>query len=251
MKKDGFTFIELMVAVVIGAFVTVTAVAAMRGIASAKQTHQHLTELNDEIRYAEQLIRQDLNNLYRSSDFKNAQFELSYLDSDDGIETQSLMFYAVSRKKIRSLQPEGDVYEVQYAIKQNFDTQELFLTRRCCPVVPGVFRNAEDRGWGVLAPVAESIVAMQVRCYNGTEWVDEWNEKRGQFPGLVEVTLLAVGDNENQVLRRSFLINIPRILTKAPVFDSQGQEQTPQNDNSQQNNMENRPPNEGNGGEPQ
>lgn len=254
MKKDGFTFVELMIAVVIGAFVTVTAVAAMRGIASGKQTHQHLTELNDEVRYAERLIRQDLINMYRSGDFKESQFELSYLDTDDGIETQSLMFYTVNQKKVRPLQPEGDVYEVQYAIKYNADAEQMYLTRRCCPVVPGVSQSNEDRGWGVLVPIAENITAMKIRCYNGKEWVDEWNEKNGKFPELVEVSLMGISDNNKRTFKRSFLTNTPRIVTKSIGGDSQDQEQAQEEDPSQQGHKggtdtNNPSPNENNGGE--
>lgn len=254
MKKDGFTFVELMIAVVIGAFVTVTAVAAMSGIASGKRTHQRLTELNDEVRYAERLIRQDLINMYRSSDFKDTQFELSYLDTDDGIETQSLTFYTVSQKKVRPLQPEGDVYEVQYAMKNNAETDQIYLTRRCCPIVPGVSQNDEDRGWGVLVPIAENIAAMKIRCYDGKEWIDEWNEKFGKFPELVEVTLVAVSDNNKRSLKRSFLTNIPRIVTDSHGADSQDQEKEQEEATSQQKqngqtNTNNQPSNMESGGE--
>lgn len=234
MRKNGFTFVELMIAIVIGTFVTVTAVAAMRGIASGKQTHQRLTELNDEVRYAERLIRQDLFNLYRSSDFKDSQFELSYLDTNESLDMQSLRFYTVSHRKVRPLQPEGDVYEVQYSIQSNPDTEHVYLIRRCCPVVPGVPQGDKDRCWGVLAPIAENIVAMKIRCYDGKEWGDEWNEKNGQFPGLIEVTLWALGDTEKLAFQRSFIVNIPRLYAGGDESDSQDQEETQQQENSSQ-----------------
>ncbi len=223
MRRNGFTFIELMIAVVIGAFITVTAAAAMRGIVSGRQTHQHLTELSDEMRYACGLIKNDLNNIYRNSDFRNAKFELSYLNGDGDISVQCLTFYTVSRKKARLIQPEGDVYEVEYTIKSALETNRSVLTRRYCPVVPGVLVAEDVRAKGILAPVAESVTAMKVRCYNGTEWTDEWNEENGRFPQLVEIVLLAAQNDEKSKLMRSIFITIPRLKSAQDETDQQGE----------------------------
>ncbi|MHC4855905.1 MAG: prepilin-type N-terminal cleavage/methylation domain-containing protein [Planctomycetota bacterium] len=211
MKRNGFTFVELLIAVVIGAFVTVTAAAAMRGIVSGRQTCQDLTALSDEMRYACQLIKNDLNNLYRSQDFSDAKFELSYIDGEDGISSQTPTFYTVSRKKARLLQPEGDVYEVQYFVKGDPETGRSVLMRRYCPVVPGVSVGEDIRPGGTLAPLAEHIAALYVRCYNGTEWTDEWNAENGQFPQFVEVALVAAEADGKKTLHRSVSVHIPRL----------------------------------------
>ncbi len=224
MRKNGFTFLELMIAVVIGAFVTVTAVAAMRGITAGKQTHQQLTELSDEIRYSSSLIRKDLNNLYRCGDFRQAKFELSYLDGEGGGSVQSLTFYTVSRKKARPLQPEGDVYEVQYVVQSDLETERSILVRRCCPVAAGIPEAEDIQRSGMLAPIAENIREMAVRCYDGTDWVDEWNEENGQYPELVEVALLAAGNNSEKVFKRSLFIHVPRTKTNEEDTDRQGRQ---------------------------
>ena len=221
MKRNGFTFVELLIAVVIGAFVTVTAVAAMRGIVSGRQKHQHLTDLSDQMRYAYRLIKNDLNNIYRNNDFNKAKFELSYLDSDDGISCQSLTFYTISRKKARALQPEGDVYEVQYSVKSDLDSGRSVLMRRYCPVVPGVLIAENAQPGGILAPVAENIVGLQVRCYDGVEWTDEWNEKNGQFPLLVEAVLLAGEKDNKKTLKRSIFVNVPRMKSSQTDADQE------------------------------
>lgn len=213
MKRNGFTFVELLIAVVIGAFVTVTAAAAMRGIISGRRTYQDLTELSDEMRYACRLIQNDLNNLYRNPDFSKAKFELTYIEGDEGISSQTSTFYAVSRKKARRLQPEGDVYEVQYFVKGDSETGQSVLMRRYCPVVPGVSVDEDTRPGGTLAPLAEHIAALHVRCYNGTEWTDEWNAENGRFPQLVEIALVAADTESKKTLRRSVLVHIPRFQT--------------------------------------
>lgn len=224
MKRNGFTFVEVLIAVVIGAFVTVTAIAAMQGIVSGRQTHQHLTDLSDQMRYACRLIKSDLNNIYRNNDFSKAKFELSYLDGDDGLSCQSLTFYTVSRKKARALEAEGDVYEVQYFVKSDGETGSSVLMRRYCPVVPGVQIAENAQPGGILAPVAENIAGLQTRCYDGTEWTDEWDPKNGQFPQLVEVALLAGEKDNKKTLNRSIFINIPRMKT-AQSDSNQEQEQ--------------------------
>jgi len=224
MNRDGFTFVELLIAVVIGAFVTVTAVAAMQGIVSGRQTHQHLTDLTDQMRYACQLIKNDLNNIYRNNDFSKAKFELSYLDGDDGLLCQNLTFYTVSRRKARLLEAEGDVYEVQYFVKNDEKTGRSILMRRYCPVVPGVEIAENVQPGGILAPVAENIAGFQTRCYDGTEWTDEWSPENGQYPQLVEVSLLAGEKDGKKILKRSLFINVPRIKSNQTDTD-QDQEQ--------------------------
>jgi prepilin-type N-terminal cleavage/methylation domain-containing protein len=221
MKQNGFTFVELLIAVVIGAFVTVTAAAAMRGIVSGRQTYQDVTELSDEMRYACQRIKNDLNNLYRSADFSKAKFELSYIDGEDGISSQTPTFYTVRRKKARLLQPEGDVYEVQYFVKSDPETGRSVLMRRYCPVVPGVSVDEDARPGGILTPLAEHIAALYVRCYNGMEWTDEWNTENGQFPQFVEIALVAAETDSKKTLRRSVFVHIPRLQSDQGDSDTE------------------------------
>ena len=221
MKRQGFTFVELLIAVVIGAFVTVTAAAAMRGIVSGRQTYQDVTALSDEMRYACQLIKNDLNNLYRSEDFRNAKFELSYMDGEDGVSSQTPTFYTVSRKKARRLQPEGDVYEVQYFVKSDPETGRSVLMRRYCPVVPGVSVAEDARPAGILTPLAEHIAALYVRCYDGIEWTDVWNADNGQYPRFVEIALVAAETNSQKTLRRSVFVHIPRLQSGPSDSDTE------------------------------
>ena len=177
------------------------------------------------MRYASRLIKNDLNNIYRNNDFSKAKFELSYLDGDEGISCQSLTFYTVSRKKARAFEAEGDVYEVQYSVKGDVETGRSVLMRRYCPVVPGVPIAENAQPGGILAPVAENIVGLQVRCYDGIEWTDEWDERNGQFPLLVEAVFLAGEKDSKKTLKRSIFINIPRMKTTQGDADQENQTQ--------------------------
>ena len=211
MKRNGFTFVELLLAVVIAAFVTITAAAAMRGIAAGRQRHEDLTVLSDAMRYACDAVRTDLSNLYRNGDYRKARFVVDWRDPTDGVSSQTLNFYTVSGIHARPDQPEGDVYEVEYFITVDPDTQRSILMRRYCPTVPGVKVDESLAAQGMLFPLAQYITTMTIRCYDGSEWQDHWDDQSGRFPILAEVAFRAVLPDSNRSVVRSVVVHFPRL----------------------------------------
>jgi hypothetical protein len=127
------------------------------------------------------------------------------------------------------------VYEVQYFVKGDPETGRSVLMRRYCPVVPGVSVGEDVRPGGTLAPLAEHIAALYVRCYNGTEWTDEWNADDGQFPQLVEIALVAAETDSKKTLRRSVLVCIPRLQSGQTDADTEDSSESEENYDSYMN----------------
>lgn len=235
MNKKAFTFVEILIALVISSFVAVTAVTAMRIIVSGNKTHQTLTAVTDEIRYAQNLIRTDLNNIYRTDDFAQTRFELFYPEGDDSQANQHIVFYTISHKKARPLQPESDVYEVEYFIKTDPDTDQSSLMRRYCPVVPGVAVDEEKRPAGILMPIAQNIIGLQVRCFDGTEWNYQWNTEYGKYPDIVEIVLMVHDPESEKTIKRSIMANVPRLADSSESSTTDSDEDTNTNYDSYMN----------------
>jgi type II secretion system protein J len=205
MRTKAFTLVELLVATVIATLVAVTAVGALHTItASREKVNQYLTAM-EELRYAADMIRNDLMNLYRDKDRKAMKFIGDFPDGNYQLGSD-LMFNTINSAPARPGQPEGDVYEVEYFIKA--DEEQSILMRRLDP-----YFYEKDTTGGVLAPIAENIVAFDVRYYDleSDTWETQWDEERKNLPTVIEVTLAANLPEQKKVLTNSFMVRFPRL----------------------------------------
>ncbi|MCK5270968.1 MAG: prepilin-type N-terminal cleavage/methylation domain-containing protein [Sedimentisphaerales bacterium] len=204
MRNKGFTLLEVLVATVIGAFVAATAVGTLRAVtASREKIASHIAAMS-EIRFAGNLLRRDLNCIYR--DKKAANVKLTGMPTGAEEEmTSVLTFLTVSRAQARPSYPEGDVCEVEYFLRQEDDQSALM--RRLDPYP----YKREEKG-GIVCIVAENIIAFGVRFFDAknNEWQTEWPEDALSLPQMVRVTLAARMPEQKNVVTDSFIISFPR-----------------------------------------
>ena len=222
----GFTLIEVLISSVIATFIAVVAVGALRSVAGARERIEKTTEVSDELRFAANIIRRDLTNIYRDPEYTAMKF-VGAIGQTEEEPPISLTFKTTSTAKARFDAIEGDLYEVQYFISQNVD--KSMLMRRYCPVV-GMEEDELTQG-GILAPIAENISGLNFMFFDGTEWIDQWPEEQETLPGMVEVTLIA-GDVENETANmtiNNFIVTFPRCsmtVENESVTQDQTEEQT-------------------------
>jgi len=201
-RKSGFTLVEVLLASMLGAFVAMVAVGALKAVTTSAEAVDDSVNISAEARYASKIIRRDLLNLYRDKDVKNMRLVGAVENSDDGTFSH-LILCAVGRTKARIGQPEGDVYEVEYFLQKKDDKSVLF--RR---LWPNPDREAE--AGGVLTAVAENIDVFEVRFYDGEQWYIEWPEESDDIAKLVEVTIVARQPEEQNYVMDSFVVNFAR-----------------------------------------
>jgi len=199
----GFTLVEVMVASVIGAFIALVAVGALRAVSGGAERIDTSIETAAEVRFAANLVSRDLRNLYRDRNVENMKF-VGELVQSQADAVSRLVFYTVGRVKARFEQPEGDVYEVEYFLQKSRDDDRTVLFRR---LWPNPEKEAEPGG--VLAPVAENIGVFEVRYFDGEQWQLEWPEKMESIPKLVEVTIGSRGER-GVAVTETFLASFPR-----------------------------------------
>lgn len=197
----GFTLVEIIVSVAIIAFIAVIAVAGLRTITAGDRIVEKAVEENAAMRYPSRIMQDDLYNVYRDSDFGNIRFQCEF-DEDTGL--QHLKFYTVSRSNARSAKPESDVYEVEYFVSTNQD--KSYLMRRYCP---NPSDNSETKG--IISVITENVLEMNIKFWDGSQWLDQWSKEQKRLPEMVDVTIWFWPDVKSQPMKVSFMANWPRM----------------------------------------
>lgn len=204
MKSSGFTLLEVILASTLTAFVAMVAVAGLRSVSATRQTVDRAWAAADSLRYAAERIERDLASVVRG---QGAIFEGQAADSAMGLP-MSLRMRVYQTDPARPQAIESDLYEVEYTLLRSEDN--ILFIRRICPLV-GVEVDPEETAGGILTVLSESIVDFQVRYFNGTEWLEEW-ERYTELPRLVLVTLAAAEKSEDSTAAASQ--SAPRLLTR-------------------------------------
>ena len=211
----GFTLLEVLLASIIGAFIALVAVGALRAVTAGRTLVYRNIAAADELRYALEQIRTDLENIYRDTDSANFRFVGGYIESADDLVT-SLRMRIISNAPARRQQPESDVYEVEYFLASPEDLADPeaapSLMRRLCPIVGNEIDELTQGG--MLTAIAKNIVAFEVRYFDGLEWLPEWPLERNAFPQMVEVILPVIESDQHgrQIpTTRTMLATFPRL----------------------------------------
>lgn len=236
-NRSGFTLVEIVVATIIGSFIAVVAVGSLQTITKARHTVEESIAITDELRFAANMIRRDLANIYRDRNPKAVKFEGS-VEGPEGVPLTSMTLRVVSPVKARPEAKEGDVYEVQYFVKA--DDERSMLMRRYCPIVG--HEEKEMRQGGMLSVIAEHVLDMKVLYYDDNEWLDVWPEEMERHPSLVQVTLVG-GEkpsedeellDENELEKKTFIVGFPRTGQEKEVTDDseEGEDEPDSDDES-------------------
>jgi general secretion pathway protein J len=217
-KKTGFTLVEVMAAVTIGAFIMLVAVGTLRAITSSVKMVDKNISAAAEVRFAMNLIKRDLVNLYRDENIENTRLIGITNESSEG-NASYLVFYTINRTKARPNQPEGDLYEVEYSLKQ--EGEKSLLTRR---LWPNPNKEYIDEPHGIEAVIAEDIQIFEIRYFDGEEWSNEWSEEMEVLPQLIEVSIVGKEQSKGTAAMESIMVNLTRSAT-ASTAASESSEQ--------------------------
>ena len=195
----GFTFVELIVASIIGVFIAVVAVSVLKAVSTGAEMVNDGIDKSAGIKYVSGMIAADLWNVYRGRNLADTKFT-GTMQSGKGGRSSSLTFYTIGRVKARPDQPEGDVYEVEYYLVSN--EEKTSLMRRLWPNP-----DKENRHGGMLTAIADKVDGFLVRYYDGRQWQIEWDEMKSDFPELVEVTITSGASSGEKPFAKSFFVN--------------------------------------------
>ena len=201
-RKRGFTLVEILAASVIGAFIALVAVSALRTVSASAEMLDSNISTSSEARFAAQTVARDLTNLYRDGSVKETKLVGQARKTGGGFSSY-LCLYTVGRTKARIDQPEGEVYEVEYYVRQKDERRGLM--RRLWPNP-----DKESMPGGILTLIAEDIDVFEVQYFDGEDWQLEWPEEMRSLPEMVEVTIVASRETRADTAFESFMVNFPR-----------------------------------------
>jgi general secretion pathway protein J len=211
IHNKGFTLMEVLAASTISAFIALVAVGAMKAVTDSSQVVTRASETAGEVRFAARMMARDLANLYRDPNPQNMKLVGNSEEAEAG-GAAILTFYAVGCPKARASQPEGDVYEVEYFLTKNEVSEEaqgpdtFMLLRRLWPNPD----EKRDPG-GIVTPVAENLVAFEMRFFDGQQWSNAWPKEMQSLPQLIEVTLAAKSKERGGLIVETFTASFPRL----------------------------------------
>jgi type II secretory pathway pseudopilin PulG len=220
-QYGGFTLVELMAASVITAFIAMVAVGGMISVTSARSSLDEVTEVMDELRYAADLLRQDLASVHR--DRQEMLFEGAVEDSA-AMVLPRLRFRAIGTTKARSSQPESDVYEVEYLFVTGQDGKNR-LCRRVCPIV-GIEDQDDQTAGGILTKLSEHIAFFGIRYFGGTDWSSVWSVDQQLLPTLIEVSLASCVVDKNgkeKIYSKQVIVTFSRLGDQADQLEEEDQ----------------------------
>ena len=201
--RSGFTLAELMAASVIGAFIALGAVSVMRTVSASREKLDDYTTAADQLRFASDMLRDDLANIYRDPNETGLTLVGAVTESAAG-QDSILLLRTVNAIKARYDEPEGDVYEVEYHLAREDDRSVLL--RRLWP-------NPDDEsvGGGVVTEVAEKVAAFEIIYFDGKQWLDEWPEDSETLLELVQIDIAVELAGQGAVVRKQIFVNFPRM----------------------------------------
>lgn len=217
----GFTLLEVMVSCIIGMFIALVAVGVFRTVTKGKEMLEANIDISDGLRLGCEMIRNDLVNLNRSKGESKLE---CIIENTDAGPVLVLTLRSVSSIKARSMQPEGDVYEIQYYVLS--ENEKSVLMRRQCPITG--FESDEMTRGGILYAIAENISGFDVQFFDGSEWVGEWSWENKILPQIVKVSLVSMSggqDGQGDVFMSSFMLTFPRIDRSSEVGEEEENQQ--------------------------
>jgi type II secretion system protein J len=217
MKRTGFTLVEVLVATTIGSFIALVSVGSLRVIIGGSEAVNRNINAAAEVRFVASMIARDLLNVYRDNDSANIRFIGSLEELDDGSSTAHVLFHTLGRTKARAIQPEGDIYEVEYYLAKDEETSALM--RRLWPNP----HEELDPG-GILTIIAEDIEMFEISYFDGEEWAEEWPEEMESLPHLVEITVVAKQTGKGTPPMESLVMNFVRAQGGDAAAMAQAQE---------------------------
>lgn len=222
LKARGFTLVEVMLAVVIAAFVLGSITMTLGQLARTKDISKTRLDAHLRADAALHALRSDIASVIRHDDLFWTRLlirsQLVRTPVGDLYSDEILVFnnrlHTVHDLDFNGM---GMQYETQYRIEA--DEQGSILWQRRDPVP-----DEHPLAGGIATPLVEGIVALRFEAYDGHEWHEEWDSDDSGLPLAVRITLIASGHRNGDDLWTAPLVHlrtvvpIDRVLPPSDLF---------------------------------
>jgi hypothetical protein len=219
----AFTIAEVIVAAVVTAFLALATTVAISQAARARDASAGRLEAHLRAETAASRIARDAENAVRDPEVFFTRVSITSGKGGAG-EQDEILLYSRSLKTARPRddQGEGGEYEVQYRLEasppgiadaQGRPPAGMLLWRRMDPV-PDDFPDAG----GVASVIADGVVSLTLRAYDGSQWFSAWDSDRQGYPHAVSVSVSATDPTGKYEATSRRVVALDRTpLPKTPV----------------------------------
>jgi type II secretory pathway pseudopilin PulG len=204
--RRAFTLVEVILAVLITALVLGSVAGTMAQLARAKRSVKSRHEAYLRADAALNAIRQDVVSIIRADDLFYTRFLLydgSQPTAAGDMPRDELLVFNTRMRPVRSFDEfssEGTEYESQFRIEED-DLGPALWQRR------DAFPDEYPAGGGTAIPLADGVVGLEIRAFDGEQWFDNWDS---DFDGLPHAVMIHVTASAHRK---------PEELYEAPIVD--------------------------------
>ncbi len=171
-RRAGFTLLEVLIAIAIVAMIVGLIWGSVAGTAESKDYIETGNEVYHEGHWALDKMEADLTTAFLDPRTNsNTRFLALNHDGVDNMPMDELHFTSFNHVKYNPSAQESDQCEVSYFIAENPDTGDQTLYRREAIKLDIDPNNTT----GEVYELAAGVVAFNLRYYDGTEWLEEWD----------------------------------------------------------------------------
>lgn len=206
LQSSGFTLVELIVATTLTVLVGGSTAAILRSTSAACRRADSQLELQQQARSALLTVATALRNAHRMPDRDIALEGLDdWLDDNHEIPADTIRFVTVSRRTVRTGQPESDVKECEFRLTPPTDQALPALMCRTDPTL-----NPAPDGGGVVELVAENVLGFNLLYHDGLGWRSDWPSSSEDWPLAIRIQVAVVRKtNPSKVWTTSRVVNFP------------------------------------------
>lgn len=196
--RHGFTLVEVMLAMVITAFMVGSITMSMSRLGVARSVSKERLDAHLRADGALDMLRRDIASIVRTDDLFFTRFQLfdNTVKSPLGtLDRDELLLFSVRMRPIRDIDytGEGSVYETQYRIDVDEAGPVLWVRRDALP-------DEYPLAGGLATPQVEGVLSVDYEAYDGEQWYQEWDSDDWGIPHAVRITVVASGHrNEEDV----------------------------------------------------
>ena len=203
--KRGFTLVEMLAALVIGALVALTGLWALRNVTNGREAVYYYGEMSGRARYVLKRIRNDLANFYRSDEPERMQFIGTGGGATTGGASDHIIFDATGQTTPYGGLTEGDgsrgsgtsamsyrqprrpdTCRIEYWSSYDRRTQRRVVYRRCSSA--DETPTGKRRGYSETLRLVSNVTTLTFSYFDGQRWLNSWNH-RNHPPKMVRIRL--------------------------------------------------------------
>ena len=189
-SHHGFTLVELIAALSVTVLVVGSTGIILRTVTAARQRVERQMAVQQEACQALNAIVTALSNAHRPVGDDEPLLE-GVDDWLGDLPADRIRFFAISHRVVRPKQPESELRQVEFALRESDDPEALgaLLLRRTDPTL-----NREPDLGGVVERLAENVLELDIHYHDGVEWQEQWGRRRRTWPVAIRLRLTVIDD---------------------------------------------------------